>query len=403
MKGPCARSLRQAGGLAFIVLLWGGGCESVLPRASVAPDVLLSRRAADDAEEAAQNERLINALVSHAKTKVDEAATRPSTQPATVDVLIISGGGDWGAFGAGVLKGWQNARGDGALPQFDAVTGVSTGALIAPFAFLGDPQSIERINTLYRNPKSDWALKRGLLFFWPNNESLFELPGLERALEKEVDAPMLERIARESARGRLLLLNSSNLDFGEMRAWDLGAAAHYSAEHQDGEFARKIMLASSAIPGAFPARVVSGSLYADGGVTGNILYGARLTNAASFWARWQNAYPTTPVPRLRYWLILNNQFRFPPEIIQRRWPDVMSRAMAMATQSATVNGIRHLFTIAQLAELRYGTKVEVRVMAIPEEWRPPASGVFKKETMNALADLGERMGADPTSWLREPP
>ena len=393
--------------LAAAALLACGGCESALPRPSVDSDVLLRRRAADDAVETAESERLVNALVHYAKTKADATAMQPSTQPTTnpitVDVLIISGGGDWGAFGAGVLKGWQTVRGDGALPQFDAVTGVSTGALIAPFAFLGDSESIEKINTLYRNPQPDWAVKRGLFFFSPDNESLFEIPGLERELQKELDAPMLERIASESDRGRLLVLNTSNLDFGEMRAWDLGSAARYSAEHQDGEFARKLMLASSAIPGAFPAREISGSLYTDGGITGNILYGARLTDAATFWARWRAAYPSMPVPRLRYWLILNNQFRFPPEVVRRRWPDVMSRALIMSTQSATVNGIRHLFTIAELAKLKYGSDVEVRVMAIPQDWVPPKPGIFQKETMNALVDLGERMGAEPSSWLQEPP
>ena len=79
------------------------------------------------------------ALVDRFLARVEASSNR------TIDMLVVSGGGDWGAFGAGVLKGWGRVKGPLARPQFDVVTGVSTGALIAPFAFLGDDGSIERI------------------------------------------------------------------------------------------------------------------------------------------------------------------------------------------------------------------------------------------------------------------
>ena len=142
------------------------------------------------------------------------------TPGATLDFLIISGGGDWGAFGAGVLKGWGRVKGEMARPQFDAVTGVSTGALIAPFAFLGDDASIERIVQLYRNPAVDIATSRGMLFFLPNNPSFYLLPGLERELRTALDRPMLERIAAQEASGRLLLVNTTNIDLGEKMGAD---------------------------------------------------------------------------------------------------------------------------------------------------------------------------------------
>jgi len=159
-------------------------------------DQLLAARRADDEARAAELRQLQGGLMTRIRAKVDayQASTRPTTAPAsatnatlagattrpTVDLLVISGGGDWGAFGAGVLKGWSKVQGDMARPQFDIVTGVSTGALIAPFAFLGDDASIERVVQLYRNPKEDWAKSRGILFFWPTNPSFYKLPGLER-------------------------------------------------------------------------------------------------------------------------------------------------------------------------------------------------------------------------------
>ena len=74
-----------------------------------------------------------------------------------------------------------------ARPQFDIVTGVSTGALIAPFAFLGTDDAIERIVQLYRHPKPDWVKHRGFLYFLPNHISFAEVPGLEREMREQID------------------------------------------------------------------------------------------------------------------------------------------------------------------------------------------------------------------------
>jgi hypothetical protein len=109
------------------------------------------------------------------------------------------------------------------------------------------------------------------------------------------------------------------------------------------------------------------------------------------------------MPRLRYWVIFNNQIRFPPQVTQDRWPDIMGRATIMATQTSTVNSMRHLFAMAQIAKLKYDVDIEVRVLSVPEDWVPPKPGTFVAEVMNELADLGEKMGADPASWRTTPP
>jgi hypothetical protein len=101
---------------------------------------------------------------------------------------------------------------------------------------------------------------------------------------------------------------------------------------------------------------------------------------------------------VRYWVIFNNQFRFPPQVTRERWADIMTRATIMATQNATVSAMRHLEANAELTRRKYGIDVEVRIIAVPESWVPPVAGTFQKEVMNALADLGEKMGADPASW-----
>jgi hypothetical protein len=328
---------------------------------------------------------------------------RRAESKKTIDFLIISGGGDWGAFGAGVLKGWGRVQGDMARPQFDVVTGVSTGAMIAPFAFLGDDDSIERIVKLYRNPKEDWVRSRGLIFFMPNNPSFYSLPGLEREMRESLDRKLIERIAAEEGTGRNLLVNTTNIDLGDMQAWDVLAEAKTAIAANNLDRLYSVLLASAGIPAIFPARDIGEYLYVDGAITGNILYGGRAREEDSFPARWRAAHPKTPMPRVRYWVIFNNQLRFPPEVVRERWPDLMTRASIMATQTSTKNSMRHLFSQAEVVRLKYGADVQVRVMSVPESWVPPKPGSFVSEVMNELADIGEKMGADPSTWRTEAP
>jgi hypothetical protein len=367
------------------------GCQSA-SRPERSQEELFKAREAENSVRTADFNVLMNGFLHRAHEK---------TGP--IDLLIVSGGGDWGAFGAGVLKGWGRVKGDLARPQFDVVTGVSTGAMIAPFAFLGDDESIERIVQLYRNPREDWVKSRGLVFFLPNNPSFYALPGLEREMSTKLDRPMLERIAAEGATGRNLLVNTTNIDLGEMRAWDIVAETKTALAKNDPQHVYSVLLASAGIPAVFPARSIGEYLYVDGAITGNILYGGRVKEEDSFYARWRKAFPKDPLPRVRYWVIFNNQIRFPPEMVRERWPDIMQRATIMGTQTSTLNSLRHLFTLAELARAKHGVDVEVRLMTVPDSFVPPKPGSFQSEVMNKLADIGEEMGADPKSWRREAP
>jgi len=377
------------------------GCASEPQRAPRTMDDLMAARQADDLARANAARQLSEQLVQRAERKVK--AAKPAGPRPTLDLLVISGGGDWGAFGAGVLKGWGRVKGELARPQFDAVTGVSTGAMIAPFAFLGDDDAIERIVRLYRNPKPDWTESRGLLFFWPSNQSFFAMPGLEREMRESLDRPMLERIAAEQGNGRVLVVNTTNIDLGDSHPWDIVAEARSELAGGTPGRVQSILLASAGIPAIFPAREIGTFLYVDGAITGNILYGGRVDEQDSVAVLWRKRNPSTPLPRLRYWVIFNNQFRFPPQVTALRWPDIMSRATIMATQTGTVSAMRHLFARTEVFRLKQRADVEVRVMAVPDSFVPSAPGNFQKEVMNALADLGEKMGADPSSWRTEPP
>jgi len=109
------------------------------------------------------------------------------------------------------------------------------------------------------------------------------------------------------------------------------------------------------------------------------------------------------MPKIRYWVIFNNQLRPLPQVTEPTWPAVMARCLETGTRSATVTAMRHLFSQAENSRLKHGGEFEVRIVAVPDDFVPPEKGTFKKSTMNTLADLGEKMGADPNCWLTDIP
>ena len=335
-----------------------------------------------------------------AARRAAHAAPRREIVGPRLDVLIVSGGGDWGAFGAGFLKGWHKvpAQHPLAKPEFDIVSGVSTGTLIAPFAFLGDEPALDEIVTLYRNPGADWVKQRGMLYFLPDNISFAEVPGLEREMRRHVTMDMVRRIAKAGADGRMLVVNTTNLDDAGPRVFDLVEEAQRAADSGELERIHSIMLASAGIPGAFPFRIIDQELYVDGGVTGNILYGGRAEEEDALPALRQRTYPDVPIPKIRFWILFNNQFRPVPHVTPPKWIAVVQRSLETATRASTATAVKHLVALAEIARLKRNANVEIRLVSIPGDWFPPAPGVFVKETMNNLADLGERMGADPANW-----
>lgn len=391
----------------IVVLVLAGalissGCGSAVTRPPMTQEELLKLRTAGDEQGAATGHRILGRLLERTKADYDRNA-KAGKAPPVIDILIVSGGGDWGAFGAGFLKGWKKipAQQPLAMPEFDAVTGVSTGTLIAPFAFLGDEQSIDEIVNLYRNPQEDWVRQRGFLYFLPDNISFAEVPGLEREMTKHITVDKLRRVAQAGADGRILAVNTTNLDEATSRVFDLVAEARRAADSGEVERIHDIMLASAGIPGAFPFQMIDNELYVDGGVTGNIIYGGRIAEEDSLPALWQKAYPNLPIPKIRYWVIFNNQFRPMPQVTPPNWPAVIQRSLETSTRAATATAVRHLFAMAEISRLKRKADVEVRVVSIPPDWAPPVPGVFVKETMNNLADLGEKMGTNPASWSDE--
>ena len=388
--------------LAGLVL---GGCSPALTRPPVTQPELLTLRTTSDEQAVAAGRRMLGRLLARTKAEYDRYTAGERQAPPVIDILIISGGGDWGAFGAGFLRGWQQvpAQHPLAKPVFDRGDRGEHRHADCPVRVPGRRPATDEIVTLYRNPEPDWVKQRGMLYFLPNHISFAEVPGLEREMRKHITLAMLRRIAKAGADGRLLAVNTTDLDTGTSRVFDLVAEAQRAAASGQLDRMHNIMLASAGIPGAFPFRMIDDELYVDGGVTGNIIYGGRIGEEDSLPALWQRAYPTLPIPPIRYWIIFNNQFRPVPQVTAPNWPAVIQRSLETSTRAATATAVRHLFAMAEISRLKRKADVEVRVVSIPGEWSPPVPGVFIKETMNNLADLGEKMGADPASWGNEPP
>jgi len=198
--------------------------------------------------------------------------------------LAISGGGDNGAFGSGLLAGWSAA---GTRPTFKVVTGTSAGALIAPFAFLGPDYDdvIEQVSTTLR-PEHVLDARNALVALLASDGMADSSP-LARLVARYVTPELLAAIAREYSKGRFLQISTTDLDAGRGVQWNMGAIAASNAPGAL-ELFRKIMVASTSIPGAVSPVMIDveaegrhyQEMHVDGGVSTQVVtYPTRMFDA----------------------------------------------------------------------------------------------------------------------------
>jgi hypothetical protein len=304
--------------------------------------------------------------------------------------LAISGGGDNGAFGAGLLNGWTAA---GTRPEFKLVTGVSTGALIAPFAFLG-PAYDATLQALYTSVSlHDIANQRSLLSVI-YGDALADTAPLKHLVEKYVTQELLDAIAVQHARGRVLLVATTNLDVRRPVIWNVTKIA---ASRVPGalDLVRKILIASSAIPGTFPPVMIdveaAGKTYqemhVDGGTAGQVFVYPAAVNLHQL------------APRERHLYIIRNA-RLDPE-----WAQVDRRTLPIAFRAITCliqyQGLGDLYTIYAITQR---DQVEYNLAFIPSAFDAPHREEFDTEYMKALFAAGERMAQKGQDWwYKHPP
>ncbi len=258
--------LRRATAVAFVTLL--AGCTT-RHRACAPPDLtresgLVQPGPADDAGPV--ETELLRSLID--RTKTANSPAEPGAK--TGKYLALSGGGMYGAYSVGVLTGWTAA---GNRPTFDSVTGVSTGSLVATYAFLGteyDPQMVKLYTTVSDRDIYRRRPRPAILF----SDSAASSEPLKCIIEAQVDDALLAAVARAHQCGRRLFVGTTNIDTRRLVVWDMGAIAS-SGRPDAKELYRTILLASASVPGFFPpvpiAVEVNGrrftEMHVDGGAT----------------------------------------------------------------------------------------------------------------------------------------
>lgn len=236
------------------------------------------------------------------------------------------------------------------------------------------------------------------MFFPDHRQARTQTELWERRKERDAQLVQMRHALEQGLLGRF----KARLDNGGNWVWNVGSEAQRAVEQGDLDRVHQILLASSGLPGAFPFREIDDSVYVDGGITGNILYGGTRREEETALALWTKLHPELPVPTVHFRVIFNNQLRPQPQVTATKWPAVVMRSLDMSARAATLTAVRHLFAKAEIASLKHGGSFEVRVVTVPDAFVPPKPGVFIKKTMNALADLGEKMGADPSTWRTIP-
>ncbi len=310
------------------------------------------------------------------------------------NLLAISGGAEDGAFGAGLLVGWSDT---GTRPVFDLVTGVSSGALIAPFAFLGreHDDQLREIFTKYGRKDIFTYNVPGLL----EGSALADDAPLARLIEKYVDAAFLQEIAKERIKGRILLIGTTNLDTQRPVMWDMGRIAMSNNREAIGLF-RKILLASATLPGVFPpvriqARVGDQNydeLHVDGGVTRQVFFAPSVFSFASY-----DQKSGRPVAKPRLFVIRNGK-------IDPEWQSVGENVLSITQRSISTliknQGIGDLYRIYSLTR-RDG--IEFNLASIPADFTITSNEPFDQKYMIALFDRGYDLASHNYSWIKAPP
>lgn len=373
-----------------------GGCASLSREHAVPPELHGQEQIGNmpgvryQALSKAGIEKILNDI------KESTEAKKGSSKSDIANYLSISGGGDNGAFGAGLLTGWT-AHGD--RPTFDLVTGVSTGALIAPFAYLGSEYDPVLKAVYTETQPSDIFLERGLLgaLF---GEAMGDTTPLFRLITKYIDADLLKKIGDEYSRSnRWLLVATTNLDTGTPVIWNMSKLAQIGTPDALTLF-RKILLASAAIPGVFPPVMIDvvaddknyQEMHVDGGATMSVfLYPAALGAVA------REEHVVSSAKNRKAYIIRNSRIDADWREIDRDTLSIMGRAVSQLIQS---QGYGDLYRIYQTTQRDH---VAFNLAYIGADFNFQHVREFDRPYMNALFQYSYQLGKAGYPWAHSPP
>lgn len=313
----------------------------------------------------------------------------------TYPVLAISGGGANGAYGAGLLKGWTK---EGSRPKFKVITGVSTGALIAVFAFLGEEYDSE-IERYYTTMSTKDVMSPKGLFMILFGDSLASNKPLAKVIASIVDKDFLAKIASEHERGRRLFVGTTNLDAQRFVIWDMGAIALRG----DVELFRKIILASAAIPIVFPPSIfhveADGNAYdevhVDGGTLTQVFTIYKLLEGMRGAAKSLNIDPSKVKAKL---YIIRNGYMYPTyRKVEDTLPSLAERSFDAIIDSQGVGDAYRIYVFMKERGNDYN------LAFIPTDFKNNSKEMFDPVDMKRLFDRGYNDAVNGYKWHKAPP
>jgi predicted acylesterase/phospholipase RssA len=316
------------------------------------------------------------------------------------NVLAISGGGKFGAYSAGVLAGWTDS---GNRPSFDVVTGVSTGAIVAVFAFLG-PKYDDTVKRFYTTVTDKDIYRKKPILFALLGDSLASPDPLKRGIERAVTPEMIADLACAHAEGRRLLIGTTNLDTKRLAVWDVSAiAAGDRPDKQD--LISKIILASTSVPGQFPPVkfdvTVNGrrytELHVDGGASSEVFVRLAHLNVPTE----QLQAGPRPLAGSNIYAIVSGKVFAEPKCVDPNLFGILGGSITSLIAAMTQNDLLRIYTLSLL------TGMQFQFTALRQDF-PDDGGSLKFEPLSQirLFEEGRRVGLQGgrgDDWRTQPP
>ncbi len=308
--------------------------------------------------------------------------------------LVLSGGGDDGAYGAGLLCGWTDS---GTRPEFKLVTGISTGALIAPFAFLGSEYDTPLREVFTNSSPKDILEKRSPLAA-VLDDALNDNKPLWKLIQKHISEEMLHKIAQEYDKGRILLIATTILDTQRPIIWNMTKIAA-SNHPQALDLFRKLMIASAAIPGAFPPTMIDvevdgkpfQEMHVDGGTVSQVF-----VYPPSF--KLDERIREIGIQRERnLYIIRNSRLDTGWSAVERRSLTIAMKAISSLIRTQGIGDLYRIYLNAQRDHIDYN------LAFIPSTFNMLHKEDFDREYMQQLFRTGYDAAVNGYHWAKTPP
>ncbi|HAJ92085.1 MAG TPA: hypothetical protein DCO71_05635 [Gammaproteobacteria bacterium] len=367
----------------FILTLTMAGCASTPP-----PERALSTKVPKYAALANGHNPMdpdeLSPMYAAAASGTEENLTRQMEHKRghALNMLSLSGGGQNGAFGAGFLIGWRES---GQRPEFDVVTGVSTGSLLATHALLGTPADDLILEQMYTEVTDKDIYSDRSVFDLMSSDSIRDTSPLQALIAKYITAETLQRVAAALDDNRMLMVGTTNVDYGQTWVWNLSLIA----KHGELDLYRKILLASASFPIVFPPVEIEGHLFVDGAARSNVVVIGL--------AGTEKPAPSVYGPGNLY-LISNGKFQHPPAALQRALGSVAATTVGVMMDQSMQTALMRSYFGARFLGYNFN------MVAIPDEveiGNDPLA--FDPKQMRAAFDSGRALAKDPAPWGHRPP